>query len=96
MFGLHTNAEIIYYTNYAKSLWFNTLSMQTSEGGESGGVNREEYVTGVASDIQAKLPEVFDIYNIKKKFEMPTPAQVVLLQELERFNVLLEVMTRSL
>jgi len=50
----------------------------------------------VASDIQAKLPEVFDIYNIKKKFEMPTPAQVVLLQELERFNVLLDEMTRSL
>jgi len=92
VFGLHTNAEIIYYTNYAKSLWFNTLSMQTSDGAEAGGVNREEYVSQVAADIQAKLPELFDVYNIRKKYEQPTPAQVVLLQELERFNVLLDVM----
>jgi len=42
------------------------------------------------------LPELFDIYNIKKKFEMPTPSQVVLLQELERFNVLLDEMVRTL
>ncbi len=39
---------------------------------------------------------MFDIYNIRKKFETPTPSQVVLLQELERFNVLLEVMTNTL
>jgi len=51
VFGLHTNAEIIYYSNYAKALWFHTLSMQTSEGGEGGGTNREEYVSNVASDI---------------------------------------------
>jgi len=73
VFGLHANAEIIYFTNYAKELWRNTLEMQTSDGGEAGGMNKEEYITSVASDIQSKLPELFDTYNIKKKFEVPTP-----------------------
>jgi len=42
------------------------------------------------------LPELFDIYNIRKKFEVPSPTQVVLMQELERFNILLGVLTKSL
>lgn len=73
VFGLHANAEIIYFTNYAKELWRNTLEMQTSDGGEAGGMNKEDYITSVATDIQSKLPELFDTYNIKKKFEVPTP-----------------------
>lgn len=96
MFGLHANAEIIYFTNYAKDLWRNTLEMQTSEGGGAGGSNKDEYIGQVASDIQEKLPELFYTYNIKKKFEVPTPTQVVLIQELDRFNILLDVMHRSL
>lgn len=36
------------------------------------------------------------MYNIKKKFEVPQPTQVVLLQELDRFNILLDVMVKSL
>jgi len=39
---------------------------------------------------------LFDIFNIKKKFEVPAPTQIVLLQELERFNVLLELIISSL
>ena len=96
VFGLHSNAEISYFTNSAKALWVNTISMQTSDAGASGGINKEEYVEKVAAEIYEKLPEVFDIYNIKKKHEAPSPTQIVLLQELERFNQLLEVMQQSL
>merc|ERR1719443_314694 len=96
VFGLHSNAEIQYFSNSVKELWTNVLSMQTSEGGEGGGVNREDYISKVAQDIQDKLPDEFDIFNIKKKFEIPSPTQVVLLQELERFNGLLSLMRGSL
>lgn len=96
IFGLHSNAEIIYFSNYAKCLWVDLLEMQTSEGGEAGGINKEEYVGQVCQDLEAQLPELFDVYNIRKKFEVPVPTQIVLLQELERFNVLLEVMRSSL
>lgn len=98
VFGLHSNAEISYFTNAAKSLWVNTLEMQTNDGGSSGAVNKEEYIEKVASEISEKLPELFDIYNIKKskEFEVPSPTQIVLLQELERFNILLETLATSL
>ena len=79
VFGLHPNAEISYFTNTAKELWMNTLSMQTSDNSSGGGINREEYIEQVASDIQSKLPEVFDYFNIKKSIDVPSPAQVVLL-----------------
>jgi dynein heavy chain len=39
---------------------------------------------------------VFDLYNIRKKYEVPSPTQVVLLQEIERFNRLLDKMHTSL
>jgi dynein heavy chain len=67
VFGLHSNAEIQYFSNSVKELWLNMLLMQTSDGGGAGGINREEYIAKVAQDIQAKLPEEFDIFNIKKK-----------------------------
>jgi dynein heavy chain, axonemal len=49
-----------------------------------------------SKDIAQKIPELFDLLNIKKLFETPTPTQVVLLQELERFNALLVNMKQSL
>jgi len=47
--------------------------MQTSEGGSTGAVNKEEYIEKVAGEIADKLPEIFDIYNIRKQFDTPTP-----------------------
>lgn len=96
VFGLHSNAEIQYFSNSVKELWSNTLMMQTSDGGDAGGINREDYISKVASEIQDKLPDLFDLFNIKKKFESPAPTQIVLLQELERFNILLTLIVNSL
>lgn len=70
--------------------------MQTNDAAASGAVNREEFISNTATEIQEKLPEQFDIYNIKKKFDTPSPTQVVLLQELERFNKLQEVIAQTL
>jgi len=95
VFGLHSNAEISYFSNSVKELWTNTLLMQTSEGGDGGGFNREDYISKVAGDIQDKLPERFDNVNIAKKYQElgglagPSPTQIVLMQELERFDILL-------
>merc|ERR1711934_525934 len=47
--------------------------------------------------IQTKtLPELFDEYNIRKSFDVPTPTQVVLLQELERYNKLIVKMKTTI
>ena len=74
VFGLHPNAEITYFNNAAKDLWLNILEMQTSEGGEEGGINREDIINQIADDILTKtLPDVFDEYNIRKSFNIPSP-----------------------
>lgn len=96
VFGLHSNAEIQYYTSAAKELWLNIIELQTSDGGGSGGINREDLITQIADDILTKLPDPFDEYNIRKSFDIPSPTQVVLLQELERMNILIVKMRNSI
>lgn len=76
VFGLHSNAEITYFNNAAKALWLNIMDMQTSEGGEGGGINKEEQVMQISNDLLDKtIPEIFDEYNIRKSFNNnPSPA----------------------
>ncbi|GCC40560.1 hypothetical protein chiPu_0024676, partial [Chiloscyllium punctatum] len=60
-------------------------------------MGRDEYIGHVAKDIESKLPVLFDLDTIYKKFALQiTPTTVVLLQELERFNLLIDRMSRSL
>lgn len=42
------------------------------------------------------MPPPFDEYNIRKSFDVPSPTQVVLLQELERYNKLIVRMSSSI
>lgn len=92
VFGLHPNAEIGYFTDASKELWSNLIDLQPRTGGGGGGLSREDYIAGVVKDIAAKIPEPEDIMNIRKRMTAEgaviTPTQVVLLQELERWNLL--------
>jgi hypothetical protein len=47
--------------------------MQTNDSAGAAGINREEYIESVASDIKEQLPEEFDYYNISKDIEVPSP-----------------------
>jgi len=100
-FGLHPNAEISYMTDSTKELWTGLVSMQP-RGGGSGGVSSEEIIGKTASDIQSKIPAEFDVPVLRKKLSaenangVPTPIQVVLLQELDRWNTLNNYMRISL
>lgn len=95
--GLHSNAEIGYFTNATKEIWVNLILMQTNEGSSEGGIDRETYLEGLIDELEGKIPEQYDELNIRKTFgEVLKPTEVVLLQELERFNRLIEVMAASL
>mmetsp|Transcript_13853 Transcript_13853/g.21612 ORF Transcript_13853/g.21612 Transcript_13853/m.21612 type:complete len:481 (-) Transcript_13853:121-1563(-) len=101
VFGLHPNAEISYMTDSTKELWLGLVSMQP-RGGGGGGVSSEEIIAKTATDIQTKIPEEFDVPVLRKTLsnenpdKAPTPVQVVLLQELDRWNELNRYMKRSL
>uniref|UniRef100_H3DEJ9 Dynein axonemal heavy chain 10 n=1 Tax=Tetraodon nigroviridis TaxID=99883 RepID=H3DEJ9_TETNG len=95
--GLHSNAEIGYYTQAAKDMWSHLMDLQPQTGDFGGNISRDDYICQVAQDIQEKLPTLFDLDVIRKKVGIDiSPTTVVLLQELERFNKLVVRMQRSL
>jgi len=109
VFGLHPNAEIGYYSNAVKSMWSDLVSLQPRRSGSGEGMSREDYISTTARDIFAKIPIAsmdagsFDLLQTRSLLlkrnnsdNMITPCQVVLMQELERWNNLVLRMAVSL
>eukprot|EP00825_Cyclidium_porcatum_P016785 TRINITY_DN196_c0_g3_i3.p1 TRINITY_DN196_c0_g3~~TRINITY_DN196_c0_g3_i3.p1 ORF type:complete len:1060 (-),score=193.84 TRINITY_DN196_c0_g3_i3:398-3577(-) len=96
-FGLHDNAEITNAQNETRQVLETILSVQprTSAG---QGKSREEIIDEIATYVQGRTPKPFDIEVIAKKY--PTSYEesmnTVLVQELIRYNRLLNVMASSL
>jgi dynein heavy chain len=66
-------------------------------GGTNGGVSREEFIDNVVKNIMGRIPLYYDVAEIRKTYKMIlTPTVIVLLQELERFNLLLVCMHKTL
>jgi dynein heavy chain len=96
VFGLHPNAEISYLTSSAKQMWHDLILQQPRVGGGGEGMSREDQIANTATGILAKIPEVYDMLIVRKQVGIPTPCQVVLLQELDRYNLVLVRMRISL
>jgi len=93
VFGLHANAEYNYFTNSAKEIGHGLISMQTGEGEGGDGVSKEDYINRVATDVMNSIPDE----DLKFMGEgVPTPNEVVLLQEIERMQNLTTAMYASL
>ncbi|CAM9101409.1 unnamed protein product [Chrysoparadoxa australica] len=108
VFGLHPNAEIGYYNIATKEMWTDLISLQPRKAGGGEGMSREEYIASLAKDIESKVPILsmdvgsYDLLQVRRLLidrnsgKPPTPCQVVLLQELERWNALVIKMASSL
>ena len=109
VFGLHPNAEIGYYSNAVKTMWVDLISLQPRRSGGGEGMSREDYISTTARDIYSKIPILsmdvgsFDLLITRvlllrrnNSEDTITPCQVVLLQELERWNNLVKRMALSL
>ena len=96
-FGLHDNAEITNSQTATFDMLESILSVQPRTG-SGAGKSREEVISDIASFVQSKTPEVLPIYEIQKKY--PTSYEesmnTVLVQEVIRYNRLLEVMKENL
>ena len=94
--GLHPNAEIGYKLRETETYGRSVLLLQPREAGGSGGVSVEEKTKMVLDEMLEKLPEVFDMEDIRSDGEDQSPYTMVAIQECERMNVLLGVLRSSL
>ncbi|XP_011639724.2 dynein heavy chain 10, axonemal [Pogonomyrmex barbatus] len=97
VFGLHPNAEIGYFTKAVKGMWRHLIEIQPQTVEDIVGINKDEFVDNVAKEVLTKIPAPYDINKVKINFGVAvTPTAIVLFQELERFNKLIETITRTL
>lgn len=95
MFGLHSNAEIGYLTNLGESLCFTILQCSGSSGG-GGGSKKDEMVNDLIIKFLDRLPQEFNMIELKAKAKDRSPFVVVCLQECERMNTLIFTIRTSL
>ncbi|CBZ30501.1 putative dynein heavy chain [Leishmania mexicana MHOM/GT/2001/U1103] len=106
VFGLHPNAETGYLRHSTETLWSSLIELMPRVSAVAvGGETREAKLTKFTEEILAQIPELFDMKAVLLKettratangYEAVQPTQVVLLQEMERWNRLANVMATSL
>jgi dynein heavy chain len=87
VFGLHANAEINYFINSTKENYEGLMVMQTGDADQGGGLSRDDIIENTASGVQKVIPA--DELKFLKD-SVPTPLEVVLLQEIERYEGLIK------
>ncbi|DBB00312.1 TPA: Dynein beta chain, flagellar outer arm [Trebouxia sp. C0004] len=95
-FGLHPNAEIGFKLREAERFCANVLCLQPREAGGEGGMSVEEKAKMVLDDLVERLPEQFDMEDIRGRVDEFSPYVMVAIQESDRMNGLLSTMKRSL
>jgi len=95
-FGQHPNADITMQQEGAKLLLDTVMSLQPrSSGGE--GSSSEDFVLNLAKQLEDRVPPLFNLEKVEKKFAHDqSPLKTVLLQEIERYNVILALVEKSL
>jgi len=94
--GLHQNAIITYSINESLAISADLLTLQSTGGAGVGSSNAQ--VAKMAAEILYQIREPFKIKEVEKKypFTYSDSMNSVLLQELARFNVLIETIKQSL
>ncbi|XP_063786889.1 dynein axonemal heavy chain 2 [Pseudophryne corroboree] len=97
-FGQHPNADIASQITEARTLFDTLLSLQPQiTQSVAGGQSREDKVLEILSDVRQKIPQEIDYEGTMKVLsDDPSPLNVVLLQEIQRYNTLLSTIRSSL
>jgi len=95
-YGMHPNAEIGFRLAQADDLFSNIVELQPRTSSSGGGMSLQDKAKQVLDDIMEKLPEPFVMEDIADRIEDRTPFTNVFMQEIERMNMLLKEIRRSL
>ncbi|XP_077117756.1 dynein axonemal heavy chain 2 [Ranitomeya variabilis] len=97
-FGQHPNADIASQITEARTLFDTLLSLQPQiTQSSAGGQTHEDKVLELLNDVRQKIPQEIDYEGTRKMLsDDPNPLNVVLLQEIQRYNALLNTIRFSL
>ncbi|KAJ3396765.1 Dynein heavy chain 5, axonemal [Lobulomyces angularis] len=98
-FGLHPNADISCQTKESQNMLDTVMSIQPKDSSGGSGETREDSVKKTANDLLAKLPEDFDKNRVKtciQKQGGPKPLNIFLGQEVDRMQVVIGVVRKTL
>ncbi|XP_069792874.1 dynein axonemal heavy chain 1 isoform X2 [Narcine bancroftii] len=97
IFGLHDNANITFAQNETFAL-LNCLILLQPKTSAAGGKGVEEIVEDMCGKILEKIPGLIDIKEVTEKFpvQYEESMNTVLIQEVIRYNRLLETIVQSL
>eukprot|EP00929_Paragymnodinium_shiwhaense_P077086 TRINITY_DN3967_c0_g4_i1.p1 TRINITY_DN3967_c0_g4~~TRINITY_DN3967_c0_g4_i1.p1 ORF type:complete len:2593 (+),score=910.05 TRINITY_DN3967_c0_g4_i1:931-7779(+) len=95
-FGQHVNADISSAIQDTEAMLQLIIAMQLGGGG-GGGSNKGSQVMNTCVSLLEKLPEVVDWEEVRERNESDqSPLKVCLLQEIERYNMLLVATGKSI
>ena len=96
LFGQHPNADISSMIREARTLLETLTAMQPTVSNSARG-SREEKVLDLSADMLGRLPALIDYDATVKVFaDDPNPLNIVLLQEISRYNMLLVTIRTTL
>eukprot|EP01061_Rhynchopus_euleeides_P039485 TRINITY_DN6779_c0_g1_i1.p1 TRINITY_DN6779_c0_g1~~TRINITY_DN6779_c0_g1_i1.p1 ORF type:complete len:591 (+),score=257.11 TRINITY_DN6779_c0_g1_i1:69-1775(+) len=99
VFGLHSNADIIYRTRQSQLTLNTILDIQPRGAGGGGGKSAEQIVVEIADDFLKRLPPVWRldvVRDLMKKQDDKKPLNIFCRQEVERLNVCLKRVYQNL
>uniref|UniRef100_A0A8D1UYI8 Dynein axonemal heavy chain 1 n=1 Tax=Sus scrofa TaxID=9823 RepID=A0A8D1UYI8_PIG len=97
IFGLHDNANITFAQNETYTLLGTIVQLQPKSS-SAGGQSREEIVEDIAQNVLLKVPEPINLQLVMTKYPVlyEESMNTVLVQEVIRYNRLLQVVTQTL
>ena len=99
VFGLHSNADIIYRTRQSQLTLNTILDIQPRGAGASGGKSQEQVVIEIADDFLKRLPAVWKLEQVRemmRKIDDKKPLNIFCRQEIERLNVCIKRVYQNL
>eukprot|EP01063_Lacrimia_lanifica_P018008 TRINITY_DN2498_c0_g1_i2.p1 TRINITY_DN2498_c0_g1~~TRINITY_DN2498_c0_g1_i2.p1 ORF type:complete len:1214 (+),score=616.18 TRINITY_DN2498_c0_g1_i2:88-3642(+) len=99
VFGLHSNADIIYRTRQSQQTLSTILEIQPRGGGGGGGKSPDEVVVDAANDFLKRLPNEWRIDVVRdllRKIGATMPLNIFCRQEIERLNVCVKLIRSTL
>ena len=98
IFGIHDNGDIARQLSETRQLFDSVIKTQENTNSGSGGKSNDETINEVATDILSRVAKPFNIEQSMKRYPVNynESMNTVLIQEMIRFNRLIQVILSSL